>query len=442
MIATANEPASPPAANDADGPALEDLDALVEITSPHAWASLTTLFLICAGAVLFAVAYEVPKKVHGEGILLVERDALAQVRSPGEGRLASLDVKLGDRVIRGGKIGLLSQENLKDSILEDETRIAELKNEHDQLNAFEDDERRTQKLAVERLRQALQTTIDNNRTGLKVAERIKEGARRLLSRNLLNNLDLLESMEKLYEIRTNVDTSDSKLAELDLTWLSAENARNKAALQRRLEINRVETKLGVERAKLDRTSSIVSPVDGKVTQILTAANELVREGSPVVLLSSQRIDSAADEVQGPSECVVFVPAGEGKKINVGDDVEVVPATVKREQHGFIHGRVAAVSEMPATRLALETALPHPDLVESFLKKYAPGVLLRVHVDLREPPPAPSGAPPRSNRFLWSSRSGAAQTLKTATMCQAAVVVERQRMIQLIVPWTKNLLGLD
>src|SRR5690242_13962220 len=105
MTATATEPA-PPAANDANGPALEDLDALVEITSPHAWASLTTLFLVCAGAVLFAVAYEVPKKVHGEGILLVDRDALAQVRSPGEGRLASLDVKLGDRVARGQAIGL------------------------------------------------------------------------------------------------------------------------------------------------------------------------------------------------------------------------------------------------------------------------------------------------------------------------------------------------
>src|SRR5262249_33107367 len=157
------------------------------------------------------------------------------------------------------------------------------------------------KMAVERLRLALQTTIDNNRNGLKVAEKIKDGARRLLARNLLNNLDLLESMEKLYEIRTNVDTGDSKLAELDLTWLSAENARDKAALQRRLELNRVETKLGVERAKLERTSRIVSPVDGKVTQILTAANELVHEGSPVALLSTQRIDSSADEVHGPSE---------------------------------------------------------------------------------------------------------------------------------------------
>ena len=59
----------------------------------------------------------------------------------------------------------------------------------------------------------------------------------------------------------------------------------------------------------------------------------------------------------------------------------MPATVKREEHGFIHGKVVAVSELPATRLAMEAALQHPDLVEAFLKRYAPGVLLRVHVKL-------------------------------------------------------------
>ena len=82
---------------------------------------------------------------------------------------------------------------------------------------------------------------------------------------------------------------------------------------------------------------------------------------------------------------MFVPAGEGKKIDVGNFVEVMPATIKREEHGFIRGKVVAVSELPATRLAMEAALQHPDLVETFLKRYAPGVLLRVHVKL-EPRP--------------------------------------------------------
>ena len=46
--------------------------------------------------------------------------------------------------------------------------------------------------------------------------------------------------------------------------------------------------------------------------------------------------------------------------------------------------VVAIWEMPATRLAMEAALEHPELADAFLKRYAPGVLLRVHVKLDEP----------------------------------------------------------
>ena len=127
-------------------------------------------------------------------------------------------------------------------------------------------------------------------------------------------------------------------------------------------------------------------------------------------------------------------------------VEVMPATIKREEHGFIRGKVVAVSELPATRLAMEAALQHPDLVETFLKRYAPGVLLRVHVKL-DPRPGMTNddgtkpIPTDLNRFRWSSSSGAKQKLKTGTLCEAAIVVERPRLITLVVPWVKNLMDL-
>jgi HlyD family secretion protein len=130
-----------------------------------------------------------------------------------------------------------------------------------------------------------------------------------------------------------------------------------------------------------------------------------------------------------------------------DPVEVVPATVKREEHGFIHGQVVAISELPATRLAMEAALEHSELVDAFLKRYAPGVLLRLHVqlekaDVRRPPAAGRDHPARQNPFRWSSSSGPAQPLKTGTMCRAAIVVEKRRLIDLILPSTKKLVNAD
>jgi HlyD family secretion protein len=142
-----------------------------------------------------------------------------------------------------------------------------------------------------------------------------------------------------------------------------------------------------------------------------------------------------------------VPAGEGKKIEVGNDVEVSPATIKREEHGFIKGSVIAISELPVTKLAMEAALAHPELVDTFLKRYAPGVLLRVEVELdstASPRPTAASSPNgrTGNRFRWSSKSGPTQILKTGTMCQAAIVVDRRRLISLILPFTKSAVGTD
>ncbi len=130
-----------------------------------------------------------------------------------------------------------------------------------------------------------------------------------------------------------------------------------------------------------RMSKVVSRFSGVVAQVFCARDELVKEGGPVVLLHSPKSEHGLDDAGVPYDSIVFVPAGDGKKIDTGDVVEVSPTTVKREEHGFIRGEVVAVSELPATKLAMESALQHPELVESFVKRHAPGVLLRVHVKL-------------------------------------------------------------
>jgi HlyD family secretion protein len=427
----------------------ERLDTLIEVTSIHGWIALSALFALCAGAVIFAILYPVPKKVVGEGILLIEHDRLSQVRAPGTGLIEKLYVGLGDEVQPGTDIGRISQEDLRAAIRETEARLQELRGEHIRLTEFEADESLKQHEAIARLQASISKIIQNSSDGLGVAEKIVDGALRLRSARNLTNIDYLKDLQQKYNIQNDLNNGYSRLAELELTRLTAENLRERARLQRQLEISKQETRLALDQEKLHRTSQIVAHVQGRVTQILTAADEFVREGAPIVLLSSPKTDEGTDDDAGePYESIVFVPAGEGKKIDEDDIVEVSPATIKREEHGYIHGNVVSVSELPATRLAMDAALQHPDLVEAFTKKYAPGVLLRIHVMLKPRSPkdpqltVQGAAPPRGNRFHWSSRSGFDQPLKTATMCEAAIVVEQQPLISLVIPWTKRLLGYD
>jgi HlyD family secretion protein len=387
--------------------------------------------------------------VIGEGILLIKQDRLSQVRALGNGRLKVLKVGLEDAVKSGDVIGEISQEDLKDQVHETSERLQELKREDEALTKFEDNERTTQDRAIGVLRESLNKTIQNSRAGLRVADKIIEGSGRLRQLQQLSDFDLLKDLQSNYSIQNDLNNAHSKLAEVELTRVTSENQRNRARLQRRLEITRLETRLRLDRDKLSRNSQIVAHADGRVTQVLSAVDEYVKEGAPVVLLSSPKTEKGTDDVGRPYESIVFVPAGEGKKIDVKHFVEVTPATVKREEHGFIHGEVVSVSELPATRLAMEAALQHPDLVETFLKRYAPGVLLRVHVRLlpndQMPTPKPgqdeeSGDVVR-NPFYWSSSSGMKQRLKTGTMCEAAIVVEQQRLISLVLPWLRRTSGI-
>jgi len=423
---------------------IDQLDRLVRVTTIHGWVYLGTLFAVCAAAMAFAVLYQVPTKVNGEGILLIDQDTLSQVRAQATGRLV-LWVNLGDQVTPGKQIGEISQDELKDTIREAESKLKDLEREGRELTQFEQNERATKTEAIERVRRAVLLAQDTSRDKLRIAERVVSSADRLRAQNHLGDLDLLESREKLYLIKDDLNKGQSRLAELDLERITAENARLRAQLERRLKIGQLKTKLSLDGKKLARTSQIFSQVSGRVAQVLSARGELVKEGSPVVLLHAPKAERGTDDDGPPYDTIIFVPAGEGKKIELNDSVEVSPATVKREEHGFIKGQVVAISELPATKLAMEAALEHPELVEAFLKRYAPGVLLRVHVKLDEsevPNPAEAGRPhsDRLNHFKWSATSGRAQPLKTGTMCQAAIVVDERRLIQLILPWLKKVAG--
>src|SRR5262249_28738470 len=147
------------------------------------------------------------------------------------------------------------------------------------------------------------------------------------------DLELLESVEKLYDVHEALNKGQVRVAELDLERVTAENARGRARLDRRLKIDELDLQLRLDRDKLERTSGVGSTARGEVAQVLSVPGGLVQEGAPVVLLHAPKAQRGADDTGLSSyDAIVFVQAGEGKKIEVKDRVEVVPATVKREEY--------------------------------------------------------------------------------------------------------------
>jgi NHLM bacteriocin system secretion protein len=411
------------------------LDTLAPGRKLRAWACMIMFSAVGAAAIVYAASHDVATTVNGEGILLVQNDILLLVRAPSTGRLVAFHVKQGDHVEPGDVIGEISQEYLKDLTHETSERLQELRREDEALTKFEDDERRSKDQTFEIESSQVSHSLKNLRQQLVLADQVTEDAARRRAERDVGDRELFEAKEKQRKIQGDMNRAHLRLNELSQDRASAENTRSRARFERQLKIKQLESRLALDREKLGRMSRIVSHRSGVVDQFLVGVDQQVNEGAAVVRLHGPR---AQERDQGSSyDSIVFVPAGEGKKINVGHFVEVTPASVSREEYGFIHGRVATISEMPATRLTFEEALGSPELADAFLEWYGTEGLLRVRVKLEEEPSSHL----HTNRFRWSTPGGAHQPLRTGTMCRAGIVIERRRLINLIIPWTRGITGL-
>ncbi len=291
---TTEAPSPPPFASSAG---FERLDTLVRVTTIQSWVYLATIFGVSVATVAFAVFYEVPTKVTGEGILLIKQDTIAQVRAQATGRLIRLRVKPGDPVEREQAIGEISQDDLKDAIREEESRLKDLIAEDDAHSQLELVEKETHGRAMARLREATGQEQKSSREKLKIAERLKDGTDRLRMQFYSSDIELLQAREKMFDIENDVHKGDTKLAELALEGIKAESVRRRAKLDRQLKINQLERKLALDREKMTRTSQIVSRFSGTVAHVLSARDELVHEGAPVVILHSPKGERGADDDQ-------------------------------------------------------------------------------------------------------------------------------------------------
>lgn len=91
----------------------ERFDQRQRIVRPAEWLALLVLGGIVAGATAWAIAGRIPVTVSGRGLLVVGAECRTVVAA-GDGLLASLTVRAGDRVRRGQVVATLDRSGLGD----------------------------------------------------------------------------------------------------------------------------------------------------------------------------------------------------------------------------------------------------------------------------------------------------------------------------------------
>lgn len=397
----------------------ERLDTLMQVTTPRAWVGLAGAGLIVLAALLWGVLGHTTDAVAGSGMLL-RRGGLYSIEATAGGHVAEVLVHPGGRVARGQLVARLHQPELAAEIAQVEEELTGVRAQRDQLVGLAGRESLSrmeslegQRVGAARRHAAAQARLEYLR------ERVQR-ERDLVSRDLLSRADLEATTEQAARAESELLSAAAELERLEADGVATRSSLLRTTYEQDQQILALEHRLALQRERYERAASIRSLFDGHVVESLVDAGELVTAGKPLLLV---------EQSESPLEAMIFVPL-EGKRIRTGMTVELSPSGIRREEHGYIVGRVLEVSDVPVNPAAMLRYLRNEELVRQFSAK---GATYRVVVAVERSEGTPSG-------FRWSTREGPDLSFGSGTLLNGRVVVQQAPPITMVVPTLKKWMG--
>lgn len=394
----------------------EQLDQLMRVTTPTGWLGLATVGVVILVALGWSFTGSIPERVAGEGILIRSGGVFA-VEAPSEGSVMDLSVRVGDVIAEGQVIGRLARYDLADRIRQTRARVAEQEAEYRRLREFGSRDLELQTTRIARSRANLEQSIQaGERTLEELRERIRN-EETLVSQGLLTRQALLATIQQSDEVRERIRAARAELAQLQVQELQARNDKEAQAREGLVRLNETKRELALSEQDLRLSSEVTSPYTGRVLEVMVEQGSMVTRGQPVVT-----VDLAGKAVSD-LEAVVYVPSVHGKKVRPGMEIQIAPSTVRKEEYGYLLGRVTYVSDFPATPAGMRRVLKNDQLVTTLSGQDAP---YEVHAELLPDPASASS-------YRWSSSGGPPIRIQSGTLALASIVVERRRPINMVIP---------
>jgi HlyD family secretion protein len=406
----------------------DQLDLLTQVTTPKGWIALYTLGASVFVALLWGIFGSLPTTVAGQGII-TRSGGVVDVSTGTQGRIKDLKVDIGDIVKAGDVIATVEQPDLQRDIQGLEEKLTDIKAREDSLRDFsqrgvalQGTLEHTQALNLESQIHMAESRIQS------MDERIKS-QEQLLQQGLITRQTLSASKVERDNVTQEIATARSQLRQLDLRHLEENKQNDSERANMRMQRADLERQIESRKASLAQASTVVTPYSGRVLEFKSGGvGALVGVGSAILSLEP----TGATGTPGALSVVMFAPAGTGKNIKPGMQVQVSPGNVKREEAGFMIGTVRWVADYPSSQQGINRFLQNERLAEELTKGGAP---IKVLVDFIPDAESPTG-------FKWSSRKGPdGYVVASGTLCTLSVVTERQPPIALVVPALRKFLGL-
>jgi HlyD family secretion protein len=399
----------------------EQLDQLLQVTSPKGWLALGALGVILLASLGWGIWGSIPTQSTGEGILL-RQGGVSDVVTAAAGQMDEVLVKAGDVIEKGKPVARIRQDVIVRQIRDSQARLAALRAELAEMARSTEEQKRLRARDTAQQRANLQRSIETlEKDQALLAERV-EAERKLLDDGLITKQTFITTQQTLNQKRDDLASQRLQLNGLDLKRLQDDQQLDQQITVRQSAIRDLELESRELNAKLTENVVVTSPYAGRVLEILAARGDVVSPGSPILSVEVVSEDLVA---------VLFVPAASGKQVQKGMRVRVSPSTVKREEYGSILGRVTWVAEFPSTARGMTRLLGNEALVTRLMTEGPP---IQVDVALDRDPSTPTG-------FRWSSSRGPSVKISSGTLAAGDVILREDRPIRLLIPTLREKLGI-
>jgi HlyD family secretion protein len=399
----------------------EQLDQILRVTTPKGWLALLAILALLSSAVVWGFKGQLTTKVFGEGVL-IRSGGVQNIVPLGVGQVLDIRVKVGDHVSIGQVIGTVAQPAILERIRIAKSQLADSVRQKEEVFKVRSDRARLQLDYLKRERFNIEREIQELQQQAKIVQSQITVDEELLTKGLVTKLQVYTTRQQLVSVQGNISSKQARITQLDAASFQAENENLETNLQDENKIADLKREIGILERQLDAESKVISPYAGSVLEVKVSPGSVVQVGTPILSLHP--------DVEH-LEVLVYVPAAKAKDVRPGMLAEISPSTVKREEYGFIRGKVSFVSEYPATEEALMRIYQNAPLVRSL---GAGGPITQVHLDMEVDPNTPSG-------YRWSSPLGAPLKLSDGTFCIGEIITREQKPISMILPLIKERLGM-
>ena len=400
----------------------EQLDVIMRVTGPKRWLALAGLFLILGVAILWGYAGTIDTKVSGEGII-VRAGTVLNVVTSGSGLVTSISVNLGDRVKANQVVARVSEPAMLEKIRLARAAVDEARAERERNLALRKQGAELQVEALARDQTNAQREILELQDQAKIAAEQIGVDDQLLAKGLITRQQTLQDQQKLVGINGQIESLKAKIKRIEADQYTARTDPERFDEEMQARIAELERNLAGLEQEMEINSSVVSPYEGQVIEMKAVPGGLVAAGGPILAIQPEG---------NALEVLLYLSSLQAKAVASGMEAEISPSTVKREEFGFIRGKVVYVGEFPASSDALMRNFQNETLVHSIM---AGGPVTELRVTLARDAETQSG-------YKWSSSRGPAITITSGTLCTVQVITRQQSPVSLLLPFFKGKLGLS